>query len=105
MITDTKHTICTRHFKVFTRSKLLVRKTYGFIYVMQMADAVEKIGGVLTLLWHPDGIIKPSWWNLYLRILEHLKERNPWFGAVREVGEWAMALTLKMLNILKSAIF
>jgi len=35
----------------------------------------------------PNGIIKPDWWNLYLRALDYLKEKGAWFGAVREVGE------------------
>ena len=59
----------------------------AFQYVVQIAEAVEKVGGVLTLLWHPNSIIKEDWWNLYLRTLEYLKKKNAWFGAVREVGE------------------
>jgi len=47
---------------------------------------VEKVGGVLTLLWHPNQIINDDWWDLYLRILKYLKEKNAWFGSVREVG-------------------
>lgn len=60
----------------------------AFRYVVRMSKAVERVGGVLTLLWHHDWIIKPDWWNLYLRTLKYLKKKNPWFGSVREVGEW-----------------
>jgi peptidoglycan/xylan/chitin deacetylase (PgdA/CDA1 family) len=60
----------------------------AFIYVVQMTEAVNRVGGVLTLLWHPNYIIKSDWWNLYLRTLKHLKEKNAWFGTVRDVGEW-----------------
>lgn len=42
---------------------------------------------ILTLLWHPNGVISPTWWNLYLRNLEYLKEKNAWFGSVRGIGE------------------
>ncbi len=59
----------------------------AFQYIKQIAKTVEKVGGVLTLLWHPNSIIKPDWWNLHLRTLEYLKKKNAWFGAVREVGE------------------
>jgi len=55
--------------------------------LVQIAEAVENVGGILTLLWHPNGIINKTWWNLYLRALDYLKEKNVWFGAVREVGE------------------
>lgn len=60
----------------------------AFRYVVQMTEEVEKVGGVLTLLWHPNWIIIPHWWNLYLRILEYLQQKDAWFCSVKEVGEW-----------------
>lgn len=60
----------------------------AFSYVVQIIKKIESVGGVLTLLWHPEGVVKPVWWNLYLRMLEYLKTRNPWFASVREIGEW-----------------
>ena len=58
----------------------------AFQYVKQITQAVKNVGGVLTLLWHPDHIIKDDWWRLYLRILEYLKKKNAWFGSVRDIG-------------------
>lgn len=58
----------------------------AFQYVVQMAEAVERVGGVLTLLWHPQYIANSIWWNLYLRVLGYLKDKNAWFGTVRDVG-------------------
>lgn len=60
----------------------------AFKYIAQITEAVEKVGGVLTLLWHPNQIIKPDWWNLYLRALNHLKKKEAWFGSAREVGKY-----------------
>jgi len=59
----------------------------AFQYVRQITEAVEKVSGVLTLLWHLDRNINLPWWNLSLRTLKYLKEKNAWFGTVREVGE------------------
>lgn len=59
----------------------------AFQYVIQITEAVERVGGVLTLLWHPNAVINPSLWNIYLRSLEYLKEKNAWFGTVRDVAE------------------
>jgi len=59
----------------------------AFQYVQQITDAVERVGGVLTLLWHPNAVINPPWWRVYLRSIEYLKERNAWFGSVRDVAE------------------
>ena len=63
----------------------------AFQYVMQITEAVEKVGGILTLLWHSNAIMKPAWWNLYLRSLEYLKGKNAWFGTVREVLEYKVS--------------
>ncbi|MCG7851503.1 MAG: polysaccharide deacetylase family protein [Methanosarcinaceae archaeon] len=60
----------------------------AFEYVIMIADAVEKVSGTLTLLWHSHHIIDQHWWRLYLRILRYLRKKNAWFGSVREVGEW-----------------
>ena len=56
----------------------------AFQFILQITEAVEKVGGILTLLWHPDSIIRPTWWNLYLRTLKYLKEQNAWFSIVRD---------------------
>jgi len=58
----------------------------AFKYVEQITEAIEKVGGVLTLLWHPNHILKKDWWNLYLRTLKHLQEKEAWFGTVGEIG-------------------
>ena len=60
----------------------------AFQYVRLITEALEKVGGVLTILWHPDQIIKPDWWNLYHRSLKYLQQKDPWFASVREIGEW-----------------
>jgi peptidoglycan/xylan/chitin deacetylase (PgdA/CDA1 family) len=60
----------------------------AFQYIVQLTEEVESVGGVLTLLWHPEWIIRPDWWNLYLRTLKYLLRKNPWFASVKEVGEW-----------------
>lgn len=62
-------------------------KDMAFQYVEQITEVVEQVGGVLTLLWHPNAVINPPWWHLYLRTLEYLKQKNAWFGGVRDVAE------------------
>jgi hypothetical protein len=60
----------------------------AFQYVHLITETLEKVGGVLTILWHPDQIINPHWWNLYHRTLKYLQQKDPWFASVREIGEW-----------------
>ena len=57
----------------------------AFQYVELMTQAVESVGGVLTLLWHPHVIIDAKWWRLYLKTLDYLKTKNAWFGSVKEI--------------------
>jgi hypothetical protein len=67
---------------------LRLDKKTALEYITVVANAVEKVGGVLTLLWHPHFIIKQEWWDLYLKTLKYLSGENPWFVSVKEIGEW-----------------
>jgi peptidoglycan/xylan/chitin deacetylase (PgdA/CDA1 family) len=60
----------------------------AFKYVAQIADKVESVGGVLTLLWHPSSVANSNSWNLYFRIINYLKKKNPWFATINEIGRW-----------------
>jgi len=60
----------------------------AFQYVVQITETIENVGGVLTLLWHPHSIYNIKWWNLYLRILQYLHNKDPWFATVMDVGKW-----------------
>jgi hypothetical protein len=66
----------------------------AFEYVVQISESIKRVGGVLTLLWHPHYMIEPTWWNLYLRTLQYLKEMDAWFASVKEVGEWWETINL-----------
>jgi hypothetical protein len=62
----------------------------AFSYMMQLAEEVMRVGGVLTLSFHPENIHPqrcPGWFDLYVRILAELKARDPWFATIRQVGE------------------
>jgi peptidoglycan/xylan/chitin deacetylase (PgdA/CDA1 family) len=60
----------------------------AFEYILRISEAVEAVGGVVTLLWHPEYIVNQSWLGLYRRTLDHLAQKNAWFGTVAEVGTW-----------------
>ncbi len=60
----------------------------AFHYIDLIGEEVEKVGGVLTLLWHPNEIMNPESWNLYKRVLNHLNQKNAWITSLQEVGDW-----------------
>ena len=57
-------------------------------YIRQLAETTERVGGVLTLLWHPNAISVPAEWSVYLRALDELKASGAWLASVAEIGEW-----------------
>ncbi len=57
-------------------------------YMLLIIKEVEKVGGVLTLLWHPNEIINRESWMLYRKILNYLREKNAWITSLQKVGGW-----------------
>lgn len=57
-------------------------------YVLLIAEEVEKVGGVLTLLWHPNEITKRESWTLYSKVLDYLRGKNAWMASIQEIGNW-----------------
>lgn len=70
------------------RKGMRLDEDMAFQYIIQITEEIEKVGGVLTLLWHPNHIHKPSWWSLYIRTLNYLKQKEAWLASVKEIGDW-----------------
>ena len=60
----------------------------AFHYIVQITDAVKNVGGVLTLLWHPNEITNTENWAVYSKMLRYLSGKNPWIASVKQVGDW-----------------
>ena len=59
--------------------------------VSRHLDAVEAVGGLAVLLWHPnavDGRSFPGWWGSYLSILDELARRGAWVSSAGEIARW-----------------
>ena len=57
-------------------------------YIQLLAEKVKSVGGILTLLWHPNANADEISWQTFQETLSMLKKDNPWFATVREVGDW-----------------
>ena len=57
-------------------------------YAKEIIRKVEEVSGVLTLLWHPDLIMTPKYFNIYKRILEYLSLKKPWFATISSLGDY-----------------
>jgi peptidoglycan/xylan/chitin deacetylase (PgdA/CDA1 family) len=54
-------------------------------------EAVERVGGMAGLLWHPNAAAEalfPGWWSCYIAALDHLAARGAWVASVGEIGAW-----------------
>lgn len=56
--------------------------------VLELADSVRKVGGVLTLSWHPDSVENELVFSTYAELVKRLQGMRPWFGTVKDVGSW-----------------
>jgi peptidoglycan/xylan/chitin deacetylase (PgdA/CDA1 family) len=57
-------------------------------YINTLADAVERVGGVLTLNWHPDLTLPEERWNTFVRVVKALDDRGAWFATTSQLGDY-----------------
>ena len=61
----------------------------AFRLVTELIDAVEKVHGVFTLLWHNSYLIEDTWQReMYERILEYCHQKNAWMTSGKEIYDW-----------------
>jgi peptidoglycan/xylan/chitin deacetylase (PgdA/CDA1 family) len=59
--------------------------------ISRQLDAVEAVGGLSVLLWHPNAADErsfPGWWASYLRVLDELSRRGAWVASAGEIARW-----------------
>jgi hypothetical protein len=65
--------------------------------VRKHLDAVESVGGLAVLLWHPNSADRthyPGWWEAWEAALDRLAERGAWVTNGRAIAEhWRKRLT------------
>ena len=62
-------------------------------HCIQMMDAVERVGGCLTLSWHPNNLTSEKHWVTYRTLLEEARARRAWgAGTGAVVGVWRKRL-------------
>ncbi len=52
----------------------------AFFYIQAIIDRVEAVGGIITLLWHPDKIIYPEYQNCFEKTVAYLLQKKPFWG-------------------------
>ena len=55
---------------------------------LEIASGVKEVGGVLTILWHPNLINDEESMFVYRDLLHRLRRDGAWFGTVSQIGGW-----------------
>jgi hypothetical protein len=60
----------------------------AFRFCRKIIERVAAVRGVVSLLWHPENLVKPGYFELYCQLLELLKEEGAWGSSAREIASW-----------------
>jgi hypothetical protein len=65
--------------------------------VVETIDTAHSVGGAVTLLFHPDKLVRPDWLALYESSLSYAAERGGWLTSLAELERWWTAREQKLL--------
>lgn len=60
----------------------------AFDFCRNVILQVARLRGVVSLLWHPENLVKPGYFDLYTRLLDLLVEEGAWGTSARQIAEW-----------------
>jgi peptidoglycan/xylan/chitin deacetylase (PgdA/CDA1 family) len=67
---------------------LQYKEALAIKHCLEIMDAVQHVGGCLTLSWHPHNVNDPKHWQVYKTLLEEAAGRNAWGCSVGELYRW-----------------
>lgn len=76
---------------LFTPNALEYNEDLAIRHCLRLMDEVEKVGGCLTLSWHPNHLNIPTYWNVYDALLKEAYRRDAWGCSVGELYNWWMS--------------
>jgi hypothetical protein len=56
--------------------------------VRRLFDEVASVGGAITVVFHPDKLVRPEWLSLYEWTLDHALESGGWVTSVGGLDAW-----------------
>lgn len=73
---------------VFASDSLDLDPDGGIAVTRQLIDEAAEVGGVATLLFHPERLRSPKVMRLYEWSIEHALERGAWIATLAEIDRW-----------------
>jgi hypothetical protein len=60
----------------------------AFEVVSGLLDQAAELGTAVTLVFHPDKLVRADWLELYERSLDHATARGAWLTSLAELAAW-----------------
>jgi hypothetical protein len=60
----------------------------AFEVVRELLDQAAELGTAVTLVFHPDKLVRPDWLALYERSLDHAAAQGAWLTSLERLGTW-----------------
>jgi hypothetical protein len=76
---------------LFRKDNLGLSPEEALVRARELIAKVEKVGGLITLIWHPVSVdykAYSGWFKVYRELLADIRTRDAWVAPVREIGEW-----------------
>lgn len=73
---------------LFTTNALEYDAELALRHCLQLMDRVARVGGCLTLNWHPNYLNDGKWWSVYQMLLEEGARRNAWGCTTGQLYAW-----------------
>ena len=73
---------------LFQANSLEYCEALAIRHSVEIMDAVERVGGCLTLSWHPHTVNNEKYWVVYKTLLEEAARRNAWGCSAGDVYKW-----------------
>jgi len=72
---------------IFQENSLNLNKDEGLKKSIEIMNTVEKVGGCLTLNFHPEHFSNDDYFSLFRNIILEAKKRNAYFGTLAEIND------------------
>jgi hypothetical protein len=73
---------------LFRRPEARSTEAQAIADCLALMDAVERVGGCLTLNWHPNSIVNASYYRIFAALLEEAARRGAWGCSAGQLYEW-----------------
>jgi hypothetical protein len=70
----------------------------AFDVVRGLLDQADELGTAMTLVFHPDKLVRPDWLELYERSLDRAAATGGWLTSLKELATWWSAREARVLG-------